>query len=166
MHSVVQEMAANLDQTRALYERILAVERRKQRAVVECQVDALTEVVAEEEQLVTMAAGLEAQRLALRDRLADGDDRLGARPRLREVIALLDGPERDALTQKHHHLQALAEQITDVNRTNFQLVRSSLDLLRGVIDDVFGSADEPRTYDPTGQPTPPNQDAARLNHVL
>lgn len=166
MQALVREMTANLGQTGELYAQILEVERRKQRAIVECEVDALPEIVAREEQLVALAADLAAQRLALRDRLADGDPRLGDRPTLREVVALLDGPERDALTQTHHHLQALAEQISEVNRTNFQLVRSSLDLLRGVIRDVFGEPDEPHTYDRSGQPTPATQDAARVNHVL
>lgn len=166
MESLVRQMAENLDATTELYEQILATERRKQHAIVECRADDLPDIVAAEEQLVGLAAALEAQRLALRDRLAATESRLGPSPRLREVLALLDDPERDALAHKHRRLLTLAEELNDLNRTNFHLLRSSLDLLRGVIDDVFGAGAEPNTYDPNGRPSTGTQDAARVDHVM
>ena len=166
MESIVREIAENIDHTTALYEQILDTERAKQRAIVESHLDALPEIVAREEQLVAAAAALETHRLALRDRLAQADERLGAEPRLRQVIELLDGPERDALARKHRHLLDLAEQIHDVNRANFQLLRGSLDLLRSVIGDVFGARAEPRTYDPSGRQATGVQDAARVDQVM
>jgi len=166
MQPLVRQVTDNLDRTAALYEQILATEQRKQRAIVDSDTRALNDIVAREEELVALAAELEASRLALRDQLAQHDGRLGPKPRLRQVIALLHGPQREALTRKHQHLLDIAEKIHEVNRVNFQLLRSSLDLLRGVIDDVFGSPNTPRTYDPKGQPEPEPHDPTRVDHVL
>ena len=166
MVSLVDQLTENLDATTELYERLLATERRKRQAIVESRVGDLPGIVAAEEQLVGLAADLEARRLALRDRLASAEARLGPAPRLRELIALLDGPERDALTHKHQRLLSLAQELNDVNRTNFHLLRSSLDLLRGVVNDVFGASPEPNTYDPTGRPSTNAHDAARVDQVM
>jgi len=166
MQHVVQEMTDNIHRTATVYEQILDTERHKQQAIVGNEIDALGEIVAREEHLVALATDLETERLALRDRIASSDTRLGTNPRLRQVIDLLDGPDREALAQKHQHLVGLAGQIHDVNRTNFQLLRSSLDLLQGVIDDVFGPSNAPRTYDPAGRHNPATHSPARVNHVL
>lgn len=166
MQQVVQEMSDNINRTAAVYEQILVTERRKQQAIVGNEIDALGKIVAREEELVALAAELEAERLAVRDRLAATDTRLGSRPRLRQVINVLDGPDRDLLAQKHQHLLDLAEQINDVNRTNFQLLRSSLELLQGVIDDVFGPSTAPNTYDPAGRRHDTPHDPTRVNQVL
>lgn len=166
MQSLVRQLTENLDATTDLYERILATERRKQRAIVESRADDLPAIVTDEEQLVGLAAELERQRLALRSRFAEAEARLGPHPRLREVIALIDEPERQPLTDKHQRLLRLAAELNEVNRTNFHLLRSSLDLLRGVIDDVLGVRAEPTTYGPTGERNQSAQDAARVDQVM
>ena len=166
MQQAVRQMTDNIHRTAAIYEQILDTERHKQRAIVANEIDALSEIVAREEHLVASAAELETERLALRDRLAAGDPRLGPDLRLRQVIDILDGPDRDLLARKHQHLRGLANQINDVNRTNFQLLRSSLDLIRGVIDDVFGPTTTPATYDPAGRHGETTHNPTCVNHVL
>lgn len=166
MQSLVHELTENLDATTALYERILETERRKQRAIVESRPDDLPAIVADEEQLVGLAADLEGRRQGLRDRFAEAEAQLGPRPRLREVIALLEEPDRQTLADKHQHLLRLAAELNDVNRTNFHLLRSSLDLLRGVLNDVLGPGAEPTTYGPTGERNDTAHDAARVDQVM
>jgi len=166
MQELVRELTENLDATTRLYEHVLATERHKQRAIVEARVEALPDIVAMEEHLMGAAADLAAQRLALRDRFAGADARLGPTPRLAEIIELLDGPTRDALAARHEHLLALAEDLKEVNRTNFHLLRSSLDLLRGVLEDVLGAPAEPTTYDPRGRTNPGAHDPARMDQVM
>jgi len=150
MQQIVEQLMDNIAHTTDLYERILATERDKQRAIVAADIDALAAIVAREEVLVSLAGQLEADRACLRGRFAEADRRLGPGSRLEHVIAVIDGPPHDLLAEKHQHLLALAAQIHDVNRVNFQLLRSSIDLLRGILDEVLGTSSVPGTYDPSG----------------
>jgi len=129
MELLVRELAANLDTTAKLYEEIVAAERRKGRALAQRRIGDLPDIVAIEERLLTVAADLEARRLALRDGFAAAEARLGPAPRLGEVITLLDGAARTALAEKHHRLRALARELDAVNRANADLLRACPDLL-------------------------------------
>jgi hypothetical protein len=166
MQQLVERMTDNIERTARLYEQILATERDKQRAIIESNIDALTEVVAREEELVALATELEAERTTLRRELAEADGRLGALSRLPQLIAILDGPPRERLRERREHLLALAGQINEVNRENFQLLRYSLDMVRGVLDSVFGAAPEPHTYNPSGRQEGGTHAATRVNQVL
>jgi hypothetical protein len=166
MEQLIHAMDGNIEQTIGVYEGILEVERAKQRAIVASDVEALTSVDAREEELVAAAGQLEAARLELRCRLAQADRRLGPNSRLLHLIEILDGPARERLASRRERLLGLSAQINEVNRLNFQLLRSSLDLLREILDDVFGAPGDPRVYDPTGRPTAASPGATRVDQVL
>jgi len=166
MQQLVPQLTDNLDRTIALYEQILATERGKQRAVVACDLDTLGAVLAREEELVELARPLEAERAMLRAQFAQADERLGPDSRLKHLLALLDGPERDLLAEKRRRLLTLAGQIQEVNRVNFQLLRCSLDLVRGILEEIFGSAPAPGTYDAAGRQDAPSQAPTRVDQVL
>ena len=167
MQQLVDAITRNIERTGELYDQILAIERGKQRAIVASDIHALTQIVAREEDLVNAAAELEAERNLLRTRFAEADPRLGPDSRLEHIIAIIDGPPRDRLAERREHLLALAAQINEVNRLNFQLLRSSLDLVRGILHDVLGGSPIPSTYTPPGQHESPDFHAAtRVDHVL
>jgi hypothetical protein len=166
MEKLVHAMSENIAHTVAVYEQILETELAKQRAIVASDVEGITAAVAREEELVAAAGRLEAERLDLRYRLAQADRRLGPNSRLLHVIEILDGPPRDLLASRRDRLLGLSAQISEVNRLNFQLLRSSLDLLREILDDVFGSPPDPRVYDPSGRPTEASPGATRVDHML
>jgi len=166
MEKLIQAMDENIERTIGVYEAILAVERAKQRAIVASDIEGITTAVAREEELVAAAGRLEAERLELRCRLAQADRRLGPNSRLLHLIEILDGPPRDLLASRRERLLGLSAQINEVNRLNFQLLRSSLDLLREILDDVFGAPADPRVYDPSGRPTAASPGATRVNQVL
>ena len=166
MQTLLEQVTDNIERTAELYEEILDTELQKQSAIVESRIDALPGIVAREEELVGRADGLEAERLGLRACIAEDRPELGPSPRLHQVVETLVGPERDRLEARHHHLLALAAEIGDVNRTNFHLLRSSLDFLRECLDSVFGSPADPATYRPDGRGQAPGHPPTRLDHLL
>ena len=161
MQQLVQQMTENIEHTTRLYEEILASEREKQRAIIAGDIEALTEIIPREEELMGLASQLEAERTELRGQFAEADDRLGPDSRLEHIIAILDGPWRDVLAEKRQGLLALAGQISEVNRVNFQLLRGSTDLLRGTFRDVAGAPPPPATCDSPGRQSNPDCDAMR-----
>jgi len=165
MQDLVQQMIENIERTASLYEQILATERDKQRAIVASDAEVLAEIVAREEKLMGIAAHLEAERTDLRARLAGAHEHLGPASRLRHLIDVLDGPERDRLAEKRRHLLSLAGQINEVNRLNFQLLRCSIDLLSGILDEVFGVPAAPPTYNASGRQEPAARGATRVDQL-
>jgi hypothetical protein len=166
MQELAREMIDNLERTAGLYEEILATERDKQRAVAESRLDALPGILAREEQLVGRAAQLEAARLVLRHDLARADARLGPSPRLSHVIAVLDGPERDLLAQKHAQLAGLARQIHEANRANVRLLRGSPELLQEMCENMASAPAPPEIPDPRDGLGPSARDPACLDPSL
>jgi len=158
MEQLVQQMIDNLERTICLYQQILECEREKRRAIAQSRLGALTAIVAREEELVARAGELEAQRLTLRNELAAADARLDASARLHHLIEILGGPQRDLLADKRRDLLALAEQINEVNRLNFQR-------LREIFDDARGGPPPPSTYDPDAEQERPACDAIQTDQA-
>ena len=166
MQELVERMIANIEGTAGAYEEVLATEREKQRAIVASDIDGLTQVVAREEELMARAGRLEAERAELRRLLAAADTRLGPTPRLVDILGLAAGPARARLAQGRERLVGLASQINEVNRVNFQLLRGAINLVRGILEEVFGADGAPATYDASGRHDAAPHAAACVNQVL
>jgi len=167
MHDdLLGKLAENLDQTIALYQELLATERRKQRAIVESNLEALTEVLGREEELVGRAEALEVERRGVRTALADREEGLEAGFRLEELLPLLEEPARGQLAARRQRLVSLAGELNEVNRLNFHLLRSSLAVVEGILSEVFGGGCAPPLYDAAGRQQAAERPATRLNQVL
>jgi len=167
MHEdLVAKLNDNLGRTITLYEELLTTEHQKQRAIVHSNIEALTEVLAREEELVARAEALEAERQDLRKALAQAEDRLAPDFRLEQLLPLLEEPARGQLADSRHRLTQLATQLNEVNRLNFHLLRSSLAVVEGILGQVFGASPSPPLYDAAGRQQKAEQPATRVNQVL
>ncbi len=167
MHEdLVAKLDENLGRTIALYEQLLTTERRKQRAIVQSNMEALTEVLAQEEDLVAKAEALEAERQDLRKGLAEAEERLAPDFRLEQLLPLLDEPARGRLATSRQRLARLASELNEVNRLNFHLLRSSLAVVEGILGHIFATPSSPPLYDAAGRQQKSEQPATRVNQVL
>jgi len=149
MNDQTQHLAGLLQQEIEAYSRLLKIEREKEKAIISNKAERLLEVLRDEEPATERAGELERQILACRNELAEQAGKPGIT--LREVIASLPAPRAQCMESLRTQLFGLAEEIREVNQTNYLLLKQSIELLDEVLSAILGQSPSVRTYEESGR---------------
>jgi flagellar biosynthesis/type III secretory pathway chaperone len=147
--TIATQLRDHLDHELAVHRRLFALAEEKQRRIVAHEIPAFTQLLEQEQGVIT-----EAGRLRLvRDRLVRAVATIMAlKPEattLTTVLERLDGSLRDQLAERQRELRSLLERLRQLNERNLLLIRSGIGLVRDILQSVIGNG-EVRNYDRRG----------------
>lgn len=125
----VKSLLDTLDQEQACCERLIEVSREEQESLVQSDLDALGERIADMQQAVREFQELRANRRELLDRLAG---HLALKPgdlSLQVLAGHLDGDSAEAVRARARELARTAEALYRLNQNTIYLISFSLDLV-------------------------------------
>ena len=161
MESDLSTLKVNLDTTIEAYRDLLESEKAKQCYIIAGRTESIAKVIDQQKDLVARVDGLEQERSVLQAQ----DD--GGRPlRLSEIIAGTEAPLAQQLQERRERLIAITKELEKINRTNYQLLRYSLDMLGEMIGAVFGEPVTPYLYERSGQVTRTSTGGHVLNQAI
>lgn len=125
-----QSLAAVLDAQRDITRQLLGVARRQQRAIVDGNVEDLTESVEESQIFLEHLAALETERMTALVAIAMATSIDPERATLSDIAAALPAEPAEAVRRSGLALRAEATALQETQATNERLLESS----RGVVD--------------------------------
>lgn len=164
LHIQSLALVAVLDEQRDLYGRMAILADSQRDALLEGDVDRLTQLVERQEQLIELLNALETPRMTAISAIAAATGRaVDTEMSLREIAAALPAAEAETLIASGAALRAQAERTAALNAENSRLLHSSRELvdrwigfLRGLLTRqaaygadgaVHGTADKARILD-------------------
>jgi flagellar biosynthesis/type III secretory pathway chaperone len=148
---VYTELLSCLDDLVKIYRSLLDVVRREKEILVESRLDELNENNKSKDTLLVRIRSLENSRTKLARDLAvlTGSD--VDQPRLLELAANLPKEQGDRLRNMHSVLELLIRRVSEVNKTNEELVQSALRSITGAMEAIKdGLAPAAKTYGQKG----------------
>ncbi len=145
---VFQRFFANLQASRKLYARLIAVAERKKEHILRNDAEGLREDLNEEEQLAGAGTELDLQRLALHQRCCVEVGAQEAKT-LGQLCAALPPPWKGRFLKEREQLQGTVSRLHELNRLNTALVNNSLDLMNGLLAAMFNT-EQTAAYGKTG----------------
>jgi len=146
------DMAELLEQQLEVYRRLLELGRRKQRVLMDGNVDELDAVVSAEALLIERASELESMRLSMQEKVAAALGLRGGDVTLAQLVEASEGSEAERLYRTGMAVRDVLHELGRVNELNAQLLKQSLAFVRYSLR-VMGL--EGGGYDRRGQPTSP-----------
>lgn len=151
-----------LIQQDSVYQHLLALTESENQAILSGTPEELMVIVDQKERLIERLALLEAERIASVGRVAQGLGRSGKDVTLTALKDAWDWEELEQVTGIQERLMTSVTRISELNRKNASLLRSSLLMLNRWMDLISGAQQAPETYSKTGKQRGRTQ-AARVN---
>ncbi len=134
----LKDLSSILEGEIALYEKWLALSSRKKEAVMNNDVDSLTQIIAEERMLLAETERLEAKRLKEISKIAceigiSGDIRIS------DLKKYFPEKEFSLVEEKALRLKNMLAKLRELNETNRYLVESTLKYISYMIDALMNS---------------------------
>lgn len=155
------DLKSNLDETVEVYRELLESEKAKQCYIIAGRTDSIAKVMDKQEALAERAHALEQSRAALQRDPATGESL-----RLSEIIEQAEALLATALQERREMLLTVTKELETTNRTNFQLLRYSLDLVGETIGAVFGEPVAPYLYERSGQVAAASAEGHLVNRAI
>lgn len=138
-----------------LHETLLDTAKKKQRILIDGDINPLLAILSEEAKLVKKIKEADQVRTVL----------LGEQSSLSDLIAHhQDGAEKDKWISLHQKLKKLLEEIEQVNDANQQLIKQSLDFTNFMIDQMLPKTEDAGVYSAKASLKEPS-DSVRLFDV-
>jgi len=148
---VYADLLSCLDDLVKIYRSLLDVVRREKEILVESRLDELNENNKSKDTLLVRIRSLENSRTKLARDLAVLTSSDVDQPRLLELAANLPKDQGDRLRNMHSVLELLIRRVSEVNKTNEELVQSALRSITGAMEAIKdGLAPAAKTYGQTG----------------
>lgn len=144
-------MKVLLDEDR-VYEKLLELFQGQRQAIISGHVDELYGIVSKEEQLMGRIGELEADRIAIVEALAKKMSLDSAGLTVSELSQMLSETEAAQFTQVQRRILSRIDQLSQVNRRNARLIKSSLELVSAAIQNLLGAYPGGALYNGGGKP--------------
>lgn len=133
---VYKELVSCLEDLVKIYRSLLDVVRREKEILVESRLDELNENNRSKDTLLVRIRSLENSRTKLARDLAVLTSSDVDQPRLLELAANLPKDQGDRLRNMHSVLELLIRRVSEVNKTNEELVQSALRSITGAMEAI------------------------------
>ncbi len=140
-----------LIQQESVYQHLLQLTEAEHEAILGGTPEELMAIVDQKERLIERLALLEAERIASVGRVAEGLGRHGNDVTLAALRDAWDAEELEQVTSVQARLMASVNRISELNRNNAKLLRSSLLMLNRWMDLIAGVQQATETYSKTGK---------------
>jgi flagellar biosynthesis/type III secretory pathway chaperone len=147
---VYRELLANLDDLVKIYRSLLDVVRKEKDILVESRLDELNDNNRTKDTLLVRIRSLENGRTKLARDLASMTSSDVDQPRLLEIAANLPKEQGDRLRNMHSVLDLLVRRVSEVNKTNEELVQSALRSITGAMEAIKDGLAPQKTYGQKG----------------
>lgn len=144
--SLCRVMEAEAEAYRALLP-LLSVQRQ---AAVNARLRPFVEAVGENEEQLKHLRRLESERLSVLETISSALQAPPERLTVSKLIALLPGEEAEKLNACRYRLQAVIDQVREHNKTNQDLLRHLLELMKNTVHVLAGRSPGERTYRENG----------------
>ncbi len=133
------------------YRQLNATLKKKQKAIIDGDLETLHSCVEEEQKLVKSGFKEAELRKALMSDYLQISGSAGPVPRLSEIISVADETYKTQLSNLRYHLKKEIDRITKLNSENSFLLNSSISHIKGLINIFLKSdKDAPKLYDNDG----------------
>lgn len=131
MASIIEELTATLNSELALYEKLIPLAERKAVAIIENNLEKLSDVTDGEQHLLDQLTVLENKREGCVNNIKDVLGRNQENMNLERIIGFLEKQpvEQKKLIDLHEALKNVAERLKQVNLQNKSLIEESLDMI-------------------------------------
>lgn len=148
--AVYRELLSCLDDLVKIYRSLLEVVRREKEILVESRLDELNENNKTKDALLVRIRTLENSRTKYARDLAVLTSSDVDQPRLLEIAANLPADRGDRLRNMHSVLELLVRRVSEVNKTNEELVQSALRSITGAMEAIKDGLAPATTYERKG----------------
>lgn len=146
-----QELLAVLQRITANYQQLLQLSQKKRAVLVMVKLDALEEIIRQEQGIAAEIQQSETKRQAILHKLAQSDKGIHPDTRLRELYTHCPAPETTRqLQQLHRELEDVIQAVQEARDNNQILINSALSAVNYRLNQLGSSAVEP-TYGAAGQ---------------
>ncbi|MGB8001847.1 MAG: flagellar protein FlgN [Anaerobacillus sp.] len=136
-----QQLLTVLSDMIKLHEKLIAISERKHEALVERDMDGLTEVMNSEKELLQQLRIQEEKRQELTGELA-GDTQQS----LKDVLVTLSPPVRRMVESRASELKKQAETLRGLNEQNEELLKEAMAFIHHMIGHLTSAPDQSITY--------------------
>lgn len=147
---VYTELLSCLDDLVKIYRSLLEVVRREKEILVESRLDELNENNKTKDTLLVRIRSLENSRSKFARDLAVLTSSDVDQPRLLELASNLPKEQGDRLRNMHSVLELLIRRVSEVNKTNEELVQSALRSITGAMEAIKDGLAPAKTYGQKG----------------
>jgi len=144
---------ATLQGLALLYEELLGVARRKQEHLIHNDIAALGQDLTQEEPVIRKIERLESERQRVHRECCLTLGLAQETRRVEDILPLLPQPIGRDLRRWRDRLCAILDDLREVNTTNVALISTSLDIIEGALQAVFGVENPAEAYDACGAKT-------------
>lgn len=129
---------------------LLAVTHREEKAIIAADIQMLTALVEEKEQVLELIATLETERMTALTAIAGATGHSPASLTLGGVVALVDGPAQAQLVALSEGLRADGQALEQANQRNAHLLQASSELVERWVQYLKSVITGALTYNPDG----------------
>jgi flagellar biosynthesis/type III secretory pathway chaperone len=148
---LISALVDTLDSLVKVYRSLLEVVRREKDILVSAKLDDLTENNKAKDAMLLRIRSLENNRQKLARDLAQVVGADVEQPRLLEIAAKLETQNADRLRNLHGVLDLLVKRVSEVNKSNEELVQAALRNITGAMDAIRDSVQEKPAYGRKGK---------------
>lgn len=150
MASLIEVLINTLNAENDEYVKLLEISKRKTPILVKGEVEALREIVAEEQMHVDKVANLEKKRIEAVNDIATVLNKDGDKLTVVDIIDMLKGQDevQNQLMEAHAKIKATLNDVVTLNEINKNLIKESLEMVEFNINLInsFKKAPEVNTY--------------------
>lgn len=146
IEAFLEQLLSILEDAVSLHEELQSLLQQEHHAVVGTQLDALSEIGRQKEDLLVRLHNLEDKRKNVMEKIANEVGVSPQRLSLSHMTKFQDGPVVDQIKKIGLVLKRTMDQIKRVNRNNQDLLRHSLEFVHGSMTLLKGLMTSPTTY--------------------
>lgn len=160
---VYTDLVSCLEDLVKIYRSLLEVVRREKEILVESRLDELNENNKAKDTLLVRIRSLENSRTKLARDLAVLTSSDVDQPRLLELASNMPKDQGDRLRNMHSVLELLIRRVSEVNKTNEELVQSALRSITGAMEAIKDGLAPQTTYGQKGSMTGKSEGGALVS---
>lgn len=131
MASLIDELTDVLEKELECYRQLLPITESKTRIIIKNDLQALSKVTGEEQNITDDILALEKKRGQVVSNIATVINRPGAALKVSDIVKMIDKQpkERDRLSKVHDQLKEIVPRLQKINAHNKDLIEQSLELI-------------------------------------
>jgi flagellar biosynthesis/type III secretory pathway chaperone len=145
-----ENLVDNLDQQVKVYRALLDVVRKEREVLVSAQIEQLNENNKAKEAILVKVRSLDVARIKYARDLAQSVGADAEQPRLLEIASKLNIEQGDRLRVLHSTLELLLKRLSEINKSNEEIVQAALQNVTGAIESIKGTLQAKPTYGKKG----------------
>lgn len=145
-----ENLVDNLDQQVKVYRTLLDVVRKEREVLVSAQIEQLNENNKTKEAILVKVRSLDVARIKLARDLAKAVGADAEQPRLLEIASKMGIEQGDRLRVLHSTLELLLKRLSEINKSNEEIVQAALQNVTGAIESIKGTLQAKPTYGKKG----------------